>query len=455
MRQKIVFRSASNDMDSASIDLLTDMLKRASFLGNLAVVTYLIAGGALANGPVVLTQNTETPLNAASRKGHLDIVRFLILKGASVRRLNTTNPLFTAASNGHRDIVDFLLENTAAHVNRETVVEDDGNVGMTPLNGAIKSSHFDVVRRLLQDKRIDVNIPNPYNGASPLYSLCSMEGSPDDVVKLLIENNANVNFHVGYQFPLHEVVKKGRLEIAEILLDKGANVDADNYERTPLQLATLHSDLPMVCLLLNKGADVNKIGTYSSSTPLHVVETPDITRVLLKHRALVNATNNFNSTPLHMQVSTLAEAKNTNKPNEKITTCKEIIRLLVDAGANFEALNAYNHTPLRSFQGKVIQQDEEMNQLFMEKEGTSMEQRRKRWLFLKVARCIRVVVLVDYWFKLMYQPGGVRERAYAPGGIGFSQAQQEFIRARDDFYTHIETYENGNDHQMNKRKRTE
>jgi len=125
MRQKIVFRSASsNDMDSASIDLLTDMLKRASFLGNLAVVTHLIAGGALANGPEVLTRTNDPPLNAACRKGHLDIVRFLISKGASVRRLNTTNPLFTAASNGHRDIVDFLLDNTAAHVDREMVVED-------------------------------------------------------------------------------------------------------------------------------------------------------------------------------------------------------------------------------------------------------------------------------------------------------------------------------------------
>lgn len=420
-------------MDLESIDMLTRFLVKASSVGKLDVVQYLIDGGASVNGPEILDLHTDTPLNEASKKGHLEIVRLLITRGASVnKRLETTSPLFLAAKFGHVDIVDFLLENN----NTEFNLKDEGiNKGYTPLQIAVTGGHYDVIRSLLKHKDVDVNITHPSIG-SPLFMLLLIDrytarwNPPFDVVKLLVEKNADVNFEntgEGHQYPLHIAVVKNRVDIARVLLDNGAKVDAPNYKNTPLQLA--HS-LPMVCLLLNKGANVNGTGLNSNQTPLHNVFSGDITRVLLNHGAFVNANDadRYYLTPLHKIVTFFAYAMISNE-RVQIDFCKEIIRLLVDAGADFEALDSTGRTPLKLFQSiyaryaqaaHVQHVQDEVNTLLKEKKGMNMEKRRKRWRWLKMRRCFRVGLAVTVLWNL------VKERMYQPGGAGFNAAMKNW-----------------------------
>jgi ankyrin repeat protein len=75
--------------------------------------------------------NGYTPLYAAARNGHLEIVQALLKAGASVNKANHLGetPLYIAAENGHVKIVRTLIE-AGADVN----VPD--NKGLTPLQAA-------------------------------------------------------------------------------------------------------------------------------------------------------------------------------------------------------------------------------------------------------------------------------------------------------------------------------
>ncbi|MGY8713552.1 MAG: ankyrin repeat domain-containing protein, partial [Verrucomicrobiia bacterium] len=57
---------------------------------------------------------------------------------------------------------------------------------------------------------------------------------------------------------LHYVASEGSLEIAELLIFKGANVDSmDNYHRSPLHSAIAGGQIKMATLLITNGANIN------------------------------------------------------------------------------------------------------------------------------------------------------------------------------------------------------
>jgi hypothetical protein len=57
------------------------------------------------------TEMRETPLDLASGSGKLDVVRFLIERGANIHTKDNEgwNPLHIASQNGHLDVVRMLI----------------------------------------------------------------------------------------------------------------------------------------------------------------------------------------------------------------------------------------------------------------------------------------------------------------------------------------------------------
>ena len=162
--------------------------------------------------------------------------------------------------------------------------------------------------------------------------------------------------------PLHYAALHGAgAEIARMMVEKGANVNAkDRAGHSPLFYAMHRRDEDMTACLLDLGADPTERDGFSSvfqnavakyrmrveessrwdardkfgCTALHsAVDAQDADRVRgLVKEAEIDATNMNGRTPLHFAV----DMGNI-----------EIVRILLEAGANVNAEDKYDNTPLR------------------------------------------------------------------------------------------------------------
>ncbi|MBA3771283.1 MAG: ankyrin repeat domain-containing protein [Ramlibacter sp.] len=99
----------------------------------------------------VRTAQDESPLMMAALKGHLELVRKLIDRGADVNKTGWT-PLHYAATNGHMPVIDLLLENHA-------YIDAESPNGTTPL---MMAAHYGTPAavKLLLDAGADPKLKN-------------------------------------------------------------------------------------------------------------------------------------------------------------------------------------------------------------------------------------------------------------------------------------------------------
>ena len=146
-----------------------------------------------------------------------------------------------------------------------------------------------------------------------------------------------MNIHQSNRFKqtlLHLAAQGGQVTQIELLLDKGAQMDAqDLSKKTPLYLAVAQGHLSAVKCLIEKGADPTIVG-IEGDTVLHVAAfygyTP-IVSFLLKC-PLLNCTDEYGLQPIHKAVWGIP------KP--------DVVKLLLEAGANPNAGNQYGYAPL-------------------------------------------------------------------------------------------------------------
>ena len=144
-------------------------------------------------------------------------------------------PLWCAAAMGRLNIVNYLLER-GANVNAATT-----NTNSTPISVACSNGHFEIVKCLVTHKS-DAEIPN-YYGLTCLMIACRQGHL--EIAQYLIDS-AGVNVHTKCTVDdttmtaLHECAKSGSLEIMKLLLDRGEaeeiNVFDSSYATTPLLL---------------------------------------------------------------------------------------------------------------------------------------------------------------------------------------------------------------------------
>jgi ankyrin repeat protein len=213
---------------------------------------------------------------------------------------------------------------------------------------------------------------SPSKIPTPLYysSLC---GFSDVVEHVAMKHPQHVETPGGkFKFPLLAALVGKHIGVAEILLMHGANVDVRGpRERTPLHEAI--TNVGMVQSLLNKGADINCLQD-DLRTPLHLAAyygELKVARVLVEHKADVDSQDIEGKTPLHLlledtgcdddDIVDLARLLLEHATDVNIRTTDdwtllhsaaywgrlEIVRMLLDRGANPNAENKENETPLR------------------------------------------------------------------------------------------------------------
>lgn len=137
---------------------------------------------------------------------------------------NDATPLLAAARNGHSDIVEYLVKECGAEVSQAGSVAFDGETieGAPPLWCAAAAGHLNIVK-LLHHFGASVN-GTTYTNSTPLRAAC-FDGHMD-IVKYLVENGADIevaNRH-GHTCLMISCYK-GHYDIAKFLIHLGAEIN--------------------------------------------------------------------------------------------------------------------------------------------------------------------------------------------------------------------------------------
>jgi ankyrin repeat protein len=258
-----------------------------------------------------------TPLESAASKGQLVVAKYLLDHGADVNG-RYGNPLYLAVRNGHKAMVELLLARGA-----------DANA-RNSLNEAV-SRGFNAVAEVLLANNATVNIRG---GQQPLLAAVTLGNI--ELIQALINRGADVN-SVGNEnsnSPLHLAAQRNQTNAAKLLLAAKAAIESRNKEgNTPLHEAAGAGSTAMVFFLIDSGATVDATNYHGATPLLFAVNRGrvDATRVLLAHKADPNHPGAFNNgggyssilPPIYFAI------QNYNSI--------EILKLLLDAGANTEA----------------------------------------------------------------------------------------------------------------------
>ncbi len=275
----------------------------------------LLAGHADVNQP---SSDGTTPLIWAVHNNNLDLVKRLIKAGAAVKAANDygATAMSEAAILADVDMVDTLLKAGAD-------VESPNKYGQTALMVVARSNHVDTAKLLIKHGA-KVDTRETWRGQSALM-WASAQCQPE-MARLLIKHGADVNAQgyvnkwdrqvtaerraqwraIGGMTPMLLAARVGCVDVAKALVDGGADVDMSDPENmTPMIMAVDNFHFDFAAYLMSAGADVNR-WDWRGRTPLY----------------------------LAVDLHTVPHGGRPDRPSEDKITSFEMIRMLLDAGAN-------------------------------------------------------------------------------------------------------------------------
>lgn len=357
----------------------------------------LVERGANPNAPV--NGLDGTPLCIAAKSGNTDKVRFLLQAGADphFRDANGYSPLIQAVfgqAPSRPQVVHLLLDAGAD----PSIVT---SYGESPLGTALRFSDFETLRILL-----DAGANLAILGWNPLMRVIAF-GTLNEV-QAELQSGANPNEARRHGMtPWLLCVLVGDVAKAEKLLEYGANIDSsdlfmavgkdnpamvgwllgygldvnvrDSYQGSVLSEATTWGAAACVKLLIDAGADVHA-EDHVHSQPISNASTPEVARLLVDAGADIN----FISGEGYSRLKYAAEGGSV-----------EMIRTLLDMGAETDA-EAKRHTTTPLYVA-VQQDDMEIVRLLLEAGANPNAQNVDRWFPLSNAESMEMVkLLLDY-----------------------------------------------------------
>lgn len=337
----------------------------------------------LENGAEIESKDfcNRTPLSYAAENGHEAVSKLLLENGAKLESKHQT-PLSYAAKNGHEAVSKLLLENGAE-------VNSQDSTGWTPLAHAVWWGHEGTVKILLAIDWIDADRKD-HAGQTPLYCAVFQNRLAIATI-LLMSGKVNVNSRdIERRTPLCQLLEKdetftivhhhqrgtfvgtGMLEyrlplwrtqgtheaFTRLLVDNGADVNLSGSNgRTPLSLAAERSNDHIIMMLLEKGAAV-EAKDNTGRTPLSWAagssRNENSIRILLERGAEIESKDDAGRTPLswaagrckpdacHFYDTRIMGDPGVSDGENDMN----VIKMLLQAGANVESKDIYDRTPL-------------------------------------------------------------------------------------------------------------
>ncbi len=283
--------------------------------GDLEMVQELLKLGAK---PTVHWEENKTlsPLHAATKEGHLEVAKLLIISGANVssRSGNGAMPLHFALDIQHTEIATLLIESGA---NLETTLHTAGypiilaaqyrNKKMLDLliqKGATKPKEssdqeyllkalanfgdVELFKFYVEKLGLDPQLPlreRMAHDANPLVTAAAHDSLP--LVKYFVEElHYDINRISWGESPLSIACRLGHLDIVRYLLDKGADINAPINSSNALGRAVMDCRTEVVELLLQRGAKIGSVNGINH--PMHLacmVDCIEGAKILIRYGA--------------------------------------------------------------------------------------------------------------------------------------------------------------------------
>ena len=275
-----------------------------------------------------------SPIHAASNSNDIELVKFLISKGADVNLLSEYiyTPLHHAVMNNSIEMVKLLIEN-GADINVNANDEID-----YPISLAIEGRRSnEEIAKVLIEAGADLEL---FNVESSIINSIIREGSMELIGFVL--NHAEKTKPDYYYGFLHKAIrfgwhrKEGNLELIKFILESGYDIHTvypyDGNPGSAIHLAA-ESNIEEFKLLLEYGADLNS-KTENNRTLLHSSaygNSLEISKFLIDSGFDVNAQDNYGWTPLHWAA---------------VNDSLELAELLISSGADVNMKTSEGDTPL-------------------------------------------------------------------------------------------------------------
>ena len=186
---------------------------------------------------------------------------------------NEETVLMLASAKGDFKSVEFLID-CGADVNHMGSIFEE-----YPIENACEGGNIDIVKILI------------FNGAKLRPSLLYLATRYNhcDIVKLLLENNADIEYRDhDSNYPMRYAAKNGCLDCINILLDSGMEIYSQNYSgTTPLMSAAKYGHPECVKILLKRGADVHTCD-FSGVLPIMIADKhnhPECSKLLKPYKS--------------------------------------------------------------------------------------------------------------------------------------------------------------------------
>jgi uncharacterized protein len=305
----------------------------AAMRGDRAAVRAAVARKADVN---VTQVDGSTALHWAAERDDVEMADLLIRAGARItaKTREGITPLQLAATNGSTAMIDRLLK-AGANVNAPLTPAAD-----TALMMAARTGTAGAVRVLIE-AGADVNAKESWGGTTALMWAVS-EGHAE-AARLLIVAGADVNAKSNYVAAANGRGFEGRTPIANRAEPKSEEFASGSL--TPLMFAARDGNVELARILVGAAADVNVAGGDGKTALALAIFNGnyEVASFLVDNKADVNKADAQRFTPLFWAVDRRNMETAPNFPWTVTADPMPLIRKLLDAGANPNAL--VNNTP--------------------------------------------------------------------------------------------------------------
>jgi len=320
-------------LGAATAHAATAEVADAAMRGDRPALRAALARGANVNLPQV---DGTTALHWAVERDDLEMVDALLRAGAQVsaRTREGVLPLQLAAINGSAAALDRLIK-AGADANAALTPAGDTAVMMAARTGAAAGL------RVLVESGADVNAKESWGGTTALMWAVS-EGHAE-AARLLVAAGADVNARSNYVAAANGRGFEGRIPVAN-RTDPKVEEFASGW-LTPLMFAAREGDVDLARVLLDAGAEIDAAAGDGKTALAVAIFNGNyaVASLLVDRKADVNQADAQRFTPLFWAVDRRNMETAPNFPWMVTADPLPLIRQLLDAGANPNAL--VNNTP--------------------------------------------------------------------------------------------------------------